>query len=364
MSCADRLLSFPDMTEFADSSAQVSWDHPRSAGAARLLVEVGREHGLRPDQCLFRSGLAEAELADPATVVEATQELAIARNLIRQLGNRPGLGLEVGLRYRFSTFGVWGFAILSSTTAREVVRLGVRYAPLSFAFIEPFIEQDDHELRVVLDEHDIPADVRDFFVEREIAKLAQLLPAGLGSATGIRFETAFTGERAAMLAASFPDVPISRGDRHLLALDPAILDLPLPQADPVTARELEDQCAALLQSRRSRRGVAAAVRDRILVRLADPPSMEATAAVLHIDPRTLRRQLATEGTSYRELTDEVRTLMADELLHRAHLTVAEVARRLGYHDAAGFTRAYKRWTGTTPKQRQRPHGHEVRATRI
>lgn len=351
MSYADRLLSFPDMTDLAASSAPLQWDHPRSAVAARLMVEVGHEHGLRPDQCLSRSGLAEAALADPSTVVEATQELTIARNLIRRLGNLPGLGLEVGQRYRFSSFGVWGFALLSSTTAREVVRLGVRFSPLSFAFIEPFIEQDDHELRVVLDDHDIPADVRDFFVERELAKLAQLLPVGLGSATGIRFETAFTGERAAVLAERFPDVPISRGERHLLALDPAILDLPLPQADPVTARELEDQCAALLQSRRSRRGVAAAVRERILARLADPPSMEETAAALHIDPRTLRRHLTAEGTSYRELTDEVRALMADELLHDAHLTVAEVGRRLGYHDAAGFTRAYKRWFGTTPKQR-------------
>lgn len=355
MSRADALLSFPDMTELAASSAQLPWDHPRSAGGARLLVEVGRVHGLRPDQCLSRSGLAEAGLADPATVVEATQELTIARNLIEHLGNRPGLGLEVGQRYRFSSFGVWGFAILSSTSAREVARLGVRYSPLSFAFIEPFIEQDDHELRVVLNEHDIPADVRDFFVEREIAKLAQLLPLGLGSAAGIRFETAFTGKRAAVLAERFPDVPISGGDRHLLALDAAILDLPLPQADPVTARELEDQCAALLQSRRSRRGVAASVRERILARLADPPSMEETAATLHIDPRTLRRHLTAEGTSYRELTDEVRAVMADELLRNAHLTVAEVGRRLGYHDAAGFTRAYKRWTGTTPKQRQ-PRG--------
>jgi len=40
--------------------------------------------------------------------------------------------------------------------------------------------------------------------------------------------------------------------------------------------------------------------------------------------------------------------VADELLVSAGLTVSEVAYRLGYHDAAGFTRAYKRWTGTTP----------------
>lgn len=333
------------------TSPPLAWDHPRTAVAARLMVEVGQERGLSVDDCLAGSGVARSSFNDPATIVEATQELAIARNLQRALGDVPGLGLEVGLRYRFTSFGVWGFALLSSTTARELVRLGVRYSALSFAFINPHIEQGSRALRVILDAEDIPLDIRSFFVERELAKLANLLPIGLGRNTGIRFETAFTGERASAMRARFPDVALSFGrPQHVLVLDQDILDLPLPQADPLTVRDLEVQCVQMLEQRRSRRGVAAQVRAFILATLAQAPTMETVAAELHVDPRTLRRQLRADGTSYRELLDEVRQTLADELLAHAGLTVSEVSRRLGYHDAAGFSRAYKRWTGFTPKR--------------
>ena len=51
---------------------------------------------------------------------------------------------------------------------------------------------------------------------------------------------------------------------------------------------------------------------------------------------------------FRALSDEVGRTMAIELLTAAGLTVEQVADRLGYADAASLTRAFKRWTGTTP----------------
>jgi transcriptional regulator GlxA family with amidase domain len=57
--------------------------------------------------------------------------------------------------------------------------------------------------------------------------------------------------------------------------------------------------------------------------------------------------LATEGTTFRLLIDEVRSILAEEMLsHR--MRVAEVAERLGYAEAASFSHAFKRWKGTPP----------------
>jgi AraC-like DNA-binding protein len=78
------------------------------------------------------------------------------------------------------------------------------------------------------------------------------------------------------------------------------------------------------------------------------PKLEDIAAERHVSPRTLHRQLAAERTSYRALADEVRYTIAAELLTNARLGVNQVAERLGYADAASFTRAFKRWTGHTP----------------
>jgi AraC-like DNA-binding protein len=175
------------------------------------------------------------------------------------------------------------------------------------------------------------------------------VPALLGGQGHVHLQTSFDGERARALRAVLPGVDLRTGAaRHELVVDRAALDAPLPQADPVTAAALERQCAELLDRRRARSGVAAAVRAKLLADLAAPPSMDEVAASLHVDARTLRRRLADEGTSFRALAGEVRGTIATELLRASGLTVQEVAARLGYHDAAGFSRAYRRWTGTTP----------------
>lgn len=340
MSAAVNLLSF---------AAMASWDHPRGSAATRILLDVARDHGVGPEVCLAGVGLTVADLEDPHREVEAGQELAVARNLLAATGDPPGLGIEAGRRYTVGSLGIWGFALLTSPTGRELVRLGVRYAPLSFAFIRPVVEEDAEQVRVVFADEEIPEDVRAFFVERELAKLAHLTPFALGAAGRLHIETSFDGERAAVLRRALPDADVRTGrPRHAIRFDAQTLDAPLPQGDPVVAAELEAQCAALLRERQRHRGLAGRVRSLVLARLNDPPTIAAAAAELHVSERTLRRRLEDEGATYRGLVDEVRRTVAEQLLRSAHLTVAEVAARLGYHDAAGFTRAYRRWTGTTP----------------
>lgn len=326
-----------------------AWDFRRGPAGARLLVAVGEAHGLDAASCLAGTGLTTSDLARDETEVEAGQELAIGRNLVAALGDRPGLGADAGARYTLGNFGMAGFALLTAATGRDMLRLGVRFAPLSFAFIRPTLRETDRGAVVLLHDEEIPADVRNLFVEREITKVGRLVPTLLGGRGAVHLRTSFTGERAAALRAALPGVDLRAGaGRHELVVDRAALDAALPQADPVTAAALERQCAELLDRRRMRSGVAAAVRATMLADLASPPSMEEIAASLHVDVRTLRRRLADEGTSFRALADEVRGTIATELLRAGGLTVQEVAARLGYHDAAGFSRAYRRWTGTTP----------------
>lgn len=343
MADPDGLLSFPDMARAP------AWDFRRGPAGARLLVDAGADHGVDPAACLAGTGLQAADLARDDTEVEAGQELAIGRNLVAALGDRPGLGADAGARYTLGNFGMAGFALLTAATGRDMLRLGVRFAPLSFAFIRPSLRETSAGATVLLHDEEIPRDVRSLFVEREITKVGRLVPALLGGQGRVHLRTSFDGERARALIAALPGVDLRAGaPRHELVVDRAALDAPLPQADPVTAAGLERQCAELLDRRRARSGTARAVRAKLLADLASPPSMEDVAASLHVDARTLRRRLADEGTSFRALTDEVRSTLATELLRASGLTVQEVAARLGYHDAAGFTRAYRRWTGSTP----------------
>jgi AraC-like DNA-binding protein len=73
------------------------------------------------------------------------------------------------------------------------------------------------------------------------------------------------------------------------------------------------------------------------------PSLSAAARLLHVHPRTLHRRLVAEGTSYRNLVDEVRATLAREYATEPGWTVPEIALALGYGDPANFRRARRRW---------------------
>jgi AraC-like DNA-binding protein len=78
------------------------------------------------------------------------------------------------------------------------------------------------------------------------------------------------------------------------------------------------------------------------------PRFTEVALSLNCSERTLARDLAKAGTSYRALVDRVRMDMARDFLLRGKLSVTEVAMRLGYGDATAFVRSFKRHFGTSP----------------
>lgn len=72
------------------------------------------------------------------------------------------------------------------------------------------------------------------------------------------------------------------------------------------------------------------------------------AAHLGTTPRTLRRALDAEGTTFEEIRDRVRFAMARELLDLTGLQAAHIALTLDFATPSAFVRAFRRWTGCTP----------------
>ncbi len=69
-----------------------------------------------------------------------------------------------------------------------------------------------------------------------------------------------------------------------------------------------------------------------------------------LSPRMLQRRLKEEGTSYTELLDDCRHKLAVKLISHNKLALSEVTYILGFSDQSNFSRAFKRWTGTSPHQ--------------
>ena len=79
------------------------------------------------------------------------------------------------------------------------------------------------------------------------------------------------------------------------------------------------------------------------------PSAAVIAKSIGCSARTLQRKLLSEGTSLRELIDEVRQARAMSLLG-TEISLTEVAFLLGYAEMTNFSRAFRRWTGRNPTE--------------
>jgi AraC-like DNA-binding protein len=242
--------------------------------------------------------------------------------------------------------------MMSSPSLRAAVELGQRLLSLSFAFVrlELLEGPDAVELRVDADE--IPEGPRQFLLERDLVAARQLLNELCASPIPL-LSVSFSSARpphAGLLRDVFA-CPVHFDAAHTgMRFSSAVLDLPLPQANAATVQTCEQLCRDLLAQRRQRTGVAARIRQRLLRSDDAFPGLEQIAAELGLTSRSLRRHLASEGTSFRSLRDECRELLAEQLLGQLRLSVEDVAARLGYAEASSFIFAFRRWKGMTPRR--------------
>lgn len=325
----------------------------RGVASVRLLVALGVEQGVTASDCLRGSAIPLDGLEDPFREIEASQELAVVRNLLGHLGHVPSLGFEVGRRYRPTTYGILGYTLLSSRSLRSAIEFAVNSLDLTFAFARYRTERQPERYVVILEDDAIPDDCRQFLIERDatatVAIMRHLVQHPLPvHRLSFRFTRPSHAER---LEEYFRGPVVFGAPANAIAISGEWVDKPLPQSDEPTAQLCEAQCREILEQRRARTRLSERVR-QLLLRPGAATTMDHLALELGMAPRTLRRHLDAEATSFRQLIDEVREALAYELLAQKS-TVQEVAERLGYAETSSFVHAFKRWTGVSPTSYRR-----------
>jgi AraC-like DNA-binding protein len=266
----------------------------------------------------------------------------------------PGLGLHLAARMPRGAYGVLEFASASAPTIRESVLRIARYMSLL-----------NEVVTVRVEEHDGVGTVEQRFAGA---------PRGLGR-HGNEFFVATLLGRARMMSGQ-PFVPVRAwfahaqppheslaellaflGTTHVrfdaggngIAMAADVLDIPLRTSDPPLLDLLDRTAEQSLAAMPATSPLPASVRRHVRDTLADVPSLESTAAALKMSPRTLQRRLSDDGTSFQQVLDDVRHAVAVDLIKDPRRPLGEIAFLLGYSELSPFVRAYKRWTGKTPR---------------
>lgn len=263
-----------------------------------------------------------------------------------------GIGFEVGWRMPPTTYGSLGHALLASPTLGEALRLCQRFWHLiargilldvalhddlgvisiypQFPLAGPLQRIVPESIvtslyrGIVLLSPEMVADIEvwlDYPEPADSARLRERMP-------GVRFGMP-------MVQARFPVALLEK---------PSLMASAAGQLAAVQQCEVEERTLNLAGK------LTARVQRELGYRASGFPTLAQVAGQMGMTERTLRRHLTDEGTSYSALLDAARLRDAILLLEKPALDIVQVGTCLGYHDAANFTRAFKRWTGRTPSQ--------------
>ena len=113
---------------------------------------------------------------------------------------------------------------------------------------------------------------------------------------------------------------------------------------------LQGSATNLMSKLESDNSLTSQIRNILKGEVADHfPDFKQVSSSLNYSPTTLKRKLLMEGSTYQNIKDAVRRDTAIYYLAQGSMSVDEVAARAGFSDPPSFFRAFKRWTGTSPR---------------
>lgn len=318
-----------------------------------LMLELASGHGVPAERLLHGLCISDGLLADPDGRVSLRPTYAeLCRRALRATGE-PALGYEFGLRSTLTTHGIVGYGLMSQPNLRHVLDFAHRFGSvLRLAAWElHFMEEDGLACMRALES--VPRNDLALFSAQQVI---------ISCCTILRLLMPDHHEHI-VLHFDFPEPPYhSRYARRLppcrfnapfneIRVPLRYLDQPIRTFDAISAKLAERSCAqelSMVVEQTSSEPVVRNVRALLTLSPEGYPPLAQIASTLCMSSRTLTRQLAAQGTSYRQLLNEARRRDSLTLLKDARLSIADVACRLGYSAVTNFARACRGWHGSSP----------------
>jgi len=318
------------------------------------ILKWMEQQGYSKQALLQNTQIESARLNDPKATVLPKEELCFYRNLLR-VAEKPSIMLEAGFNLKLATYGIWGLALISSPTVEKAIELGIQFVDFTYTYNNISFFKEAHQAGIRIsktrEQESKLDDLEHPMIERDVSATFVLLQTLLQQDNPVE-EIHFASKKTAAddVYTRLFGCPVHFDQAFTeLRFPKACLSYELPQHN-VLAMQL---CKEQLEQTRPQLNIDKCIVDKVQRYLSSTPlyrvTMEECAQGLNISSRSLRRKLNEESQSYQAILDEFRYILSDKYLNDTHMTLEEIAERLGYSDAANFSHAYKRWSGCAPR---------------
>jgi len=317
------------------------------------LMRAFSNYGL--NTLLITNGLAGFE--NGQMIVGARLELSAARQMWQradELARDPLLGLKIGSSQDYRSVGVLAPILWHSPSVRIALNHVATFQTLiseSGSFLLTEIQDSDGPIIqceyvpvpniVPVNDHQVLAviigtvAIIQAISNNRVRAKRLYLPPSLNADLIAKNMECQTKKREGNLAICFTT---EQFDQALLGCDEHLYQINLTYAEE------------LLRSKRASLALIDSIKRIIEQYGFSSASIEDAERDLELHKRSLQRNLAQQGTSFRQLKEEVLKEWAVKLLVRQKIEIDEVAQQLGYSEPSAFHRAFKTWFSVTPKR--------------
>lgn len=322
------------------------------AKAAEKILKAAVARGVKAESLCQAVKFDASVLDDPDSRMPFAQLVALYEKAAELTGD-DDFGLHIGESVDLSLFDVVGYCALNSSTLGAAFARVARYHSI-WTDGALFTLESANETSAIVYSYSDPS-----ILERRqdsemtlatVTTLCRTIAAPDFAPAAVEFQHAAPNDlsehrRLFNCPVKF-DAPTNR-----LSFPSDFLSLPIAKADASLCALLDRHAEELLAKFPPRDSLIDQVRNAIADEFrGGEPSLERIADHLGLTPRTLQRKLQELGTSYNDVLDQMRRQLAERYLREPKMAICEVAYLLGFSESSSFHRAFKRWTGVTPKE--------------
>ena len=312
------------------------------------LIGLLREQGVAEDDLLKTTRLDAIDSTQPF-FLSSQQADIICSNAIK-LSDDKALGLKLGVRLNMVALGILGYALMTSDTVGDTLKLLLRYNQAILPSMTIDLVADQSGVILVGKGRHLPKELERFYADTLYSAVVHNLRILTGE-VNVSFSLGLdysAGEESKLYASVFGSKVSFMSDKPGLTFGLDGLATNISTSNPLAQNIFQRECDRIMSADNQLGLVSERVKQILIGARLDFPSSASIADKLHMSESTLQRRLAKEGCRFQELLDQVRYRLALEYLQSTQLPVTEVAVLLGYSSAANFRRSFKRWSGLTP----------------
>ena len=321
----------------------------RSVNILSVIVHYMEKQGFNADDLLAGSGIQTGDLDDPDVFVTPEQEFKVMRRIIA-LQPDPKTGFLLGRQFHIGVYNKVGTAAFCSDTLLDALKIVYQHIDLTMTYFQYDLQVRDGLVYMRMKELIDLKELRTFICEREFAAANRLATDALQSPLPMKhLYLAYPKPAHASVYKDTFQCPVHFNAReHMMIFDSKYLFMRLPMANPLMRNASEKECRQLCLRLQVQESAADQVRHNIFFGPEGLPSLDKLARSMSTTPRTLRRRLTEEGTSFKVLSSDILKEKAINLISTTSRPMEQIAAELGYSNLPNFYRAFRSWTGHKP----------------